>query len=71
MANEANVGDSVRVVSGPHEGRSGVITKLAPQAIGTYGTPEWFALMKIKDTDFEGTVREDEIAVPIRRLKPL
>jgi len=70
MGNDANVGDRVRVVSGPHEGRSGTIVKLAPQSVGQYGDPEWFALVTIRDTDFEGGAHDDEIAVPVRRLKP-
>ena len=67
---EANAGDYVDVVSGPHEGRHGTIVRLHPQSVGMYGEAEWFALIKIQAPDFEGTVHEDEIAVPVRRLKP-
>lgn len=67
---EATVGDYVDVVSGPHEGRHGTISKLAQQGIGPWGDPEWYALLDIKTTDYEGGSRNDQIAVPLRRVRP-
>jgi hypothetical protein len=62
------LGMPVRVVSGDHEGRGGVITYLKPQSVG-YGEPELFAIVRYSEKDEEGAVRTDEIAVPVRRLE--
>lgn len=60
-----NVGDRVRVVSGPHEGRGGEVTYIKAAPVGT-GEPEDFAIVRYEDARVEGGV--DEIAVPVRRL---
>lgn len=60
-----NVGDQVRVVSGPHEGRGGTVTYIKPINIGT-SDPEEFAIVRYPDDRVEGGV--DEISVPVRRL---
>ena len=66
----AKVGDYVDVVSGAHEGRHGTINRLAQQSVGFYGEPEWFALVDIKTTGTEGQPVDDQIAVPLRRVRP-
>lgn len=63
----ASVGDRVAVISGPHEGRSGVITELRPFALG-YGEPEAYAVVKYDDPAI--AKGWDEVAVPVRRLTP-
>lgn len=66
---EARVGDSVAVVSGPHEGRAGTISTLREVA-GEWGNSEWYALIDFQYTDCFGEVNKDQIAVPVRRLRP-
>lgn len=67
---EARVGDHVRVVSGPHEGRSGILTQLR-EVQPEWKDPEWYAVVAFEDEDFEKRKYTDHIAVPVRRLKPL
>lgn len=66
---EARVGDNVAVVSGPHEGRSGTIAALR-EVQREWGEAEWYALLDFEYTDCFGEVNKDQIAVPVRRLKP-
>jgi hypothetical protein len=66
---EPRVGDSVNVISGPHEGRSGTISTLR-QVQKEWGDPEWYALLDYQETDCYGDVHKDQIAVPTRRLRP-
>jgi len=66
---EARVGDTVNVVSGPHEGRSGTIAELR-QVQREWSDPDWYALLNIEYTDCFGDNHKDQIAVPTRRLKP-
>jgi len=70
MAREAQIGDIVRVISGPHEGRGGRIVKLADQAVGM-GNPEAFAVIEYQETNAMNERYTDQIAVPVRRLKPV
>lgn len=71
MANEreARVGDTVNVVSGPHEGRSGTIS-LLQQVQLEWKDPEWYALVDFEYTDCFGEQHQDQVSVPVRRLKP-
>lgn len=66
---EARVGDNVAVVSGPHEGRSGTIAALR-EVQREWSDPEWYALIDFQYTDCFSEVHNDQIAVPVRRLKP-
>jgi KOW motif len=65
----ANIGDSVRVVSGPHEGRSGILTQLR-EVQGAYSDPEWYAVVAFEQADADGATFTDHIACPVRRLRP-
>ena len=69
MAREIQIGDPVEVVSGPHEGRSGKISYLKQQSTSPMSDPEWYALVDIKQKHFDNTSSDDQIAVPVRRLK--
>jgi KOW motif len=60
------LGDSVRVASGPHEGRSGQVVYMKDQAVGN-GDAEPFAIIRYPDAAIEKGY--DEVAVPVRRLK--
>lgn len=66
---EPQVGDHVRCVSGPHEGRSGVLTQLRQVQVG-YGEPDWYAVVAYEETNSEDVKYTDHFAVPVRRLKP-
>jgi hypothetical protein len=62
------LGMPVRVVSGDHEGRAGVIAHLDyPRA--SYTDPELYAVVKYSERDEDGKERYDEIALPVRRLE--
>lgn len=68
QADKAMLGMPVRVISGDHEGRAGVIVHLDfPRA--SYTDPELYAIIRYKEKDEDGQVREDEIALPVRRLE--
>jgi len=69
-AREPQIGDEVRVVSGPHEGRGGVITQLRPVQVNT-SDQEWYAVIAYEETNSENKKYTDHISVPTRRLKPI
>lgn len=66
---DAQIGDNVDVVSGPHEGRSGKVA-LLQQVQMPWKDPEWYALVDFSYTDCFGEGHQDQISVPVRRLKP-
>lgn len=59
---EVGIGDDVKVVSGPHEGRSGRVVYMRQVAIDGRGE-EPYAIVEFMDTN--GGV--DHISVPARR----
>ena len=82
MSKNCEVGDKVRIVSGPYEGRFGVVTHVrtpedilfeqAPKSISGSLIQEPYALVKTRLTnEIDGEQRDDEIGVPVRRLKPI
>jgi ribosomal protein L24 len=66
---EARLGDRVKVISGPHEGRSGVVTYLR-EAQREWSDPEWYAIVRYQTTNSEDKPIEEEVAVPLKRLRP-
>lgn len=80
MSREVRIGDRVTVASGPHEGKTGTISGLKgptdtlfdgmPRPLSGSLLEEYYALVDWRKTDFEGTVYNEQFAVPVRRLKP-
>lgn len=81
MQRNCTVGDRVSVVSGPYEGRSGIVTHVrTPEEVLFEGMAnplsgslleEPYAVLKTRlVAEVDGSVRDDEIAVPVRRLRP-
>jgi len=79
---ECKVGDRVRIASGPYEGRSGVVTHVrcpedflfeeATKSLSGNLLAEPYALVKTTlRNEIDGETREDEIGVPVRRLRPI
>lgn len=69
MAQEAKIGDKVRVVSGPHEGRGGILTQMREIQAG-YTDPEWYGVIAFEQEDHEGKKFTDHVSVPLRRVAP-
>lgn len=67
---EARIGDHVKVVSGPHEGRSGILTQLR-EVQPEWKDPEWYAVVAFEQENADGKLYTDHIATPVRRLKPI
>lgn len=67
---EARLGDHVRVVSGPHEGRSGILTQLR-EIQAPWKDPEWYAVVAYEQENADGDRYTDHISLPVRRLKPI
>lgn len=74
-------GDRVSVISGPYEGRSGTVTHVrTPEDVlfGDMKQPlsasiiaEPYAVVATRlVAEVDGSIRDDEIAVPVRRLRP-
>lgn len=80
---DCSVGDRVRIVSGPYEGRSGTVTHVRGHGDVLFSNAdrsltvdsllqEPYALVKTRLTaEVDGEQRDDEIGVPVRRLRPL
>jgi hypothetical protein len=66
---EPRIGDRVKVVSGPHEGRSGVLTQLR-EVQQEWKDPEWYGVVAYEQENADNVVYTDHVAVPTRRLKP-
>lgn len=71
---EAREGDHVDVISGDHEGRSGILTQLR-QISMPWKDPEWYGVIAYEETAHddsnpEGRKYTDHIVVPVRRLRP-
>ncbi len=71
MPKEAQLGDRVQVVSGPHEGRGGVIIQIRDISVGDFNVPEAYAVIDFQETDVFNETHRDQIVVPVRRLKPV
>lgn len=67
---EARIGDHVKVVSGPHEGRSGILTQLR-EIQAPWKDAEWYAVIAFEQERADETKYTDHIATPLRRVKPI
>lgn len=67
---EARIGDHVKVVSGPHEGRSGILTQLR-EVQPEWKEAEWYAVIAYEETNSDNVKYTDHIACPLRRVKPV
>lgn len=74
-------GDKVRIFSGPYEGRVGTVTHVrSPEDILFEGAQKSISASIIEEpyavvntrlvAEVDGSMRDEEIAVPVRRLKP-
>lgn len=62
------LGARVRVVSGPHEGRSGTVTLVRDVQTG-YSDPEPYAIVEYQyKNEDDGRIVTDSVSVPVRRL---
>lgn len=66
----AEVGDTVRVISGDHEGRQGKIIYLRDVALDMR-EPERYALVEYAEQNCFKETHVDHISVPVRRLAPV
>ena len=66
----AQVGDTVRVISGDHEGRQGKIVYLREVGIDNRD-PERYAIVEYAEQNCFKEVQVDQISVPVRRLAPV
>lgn len=66
----AQVGDTVRVISGDHEGRQGKIVYLRDVSLDNRD-PERYALVEYAEQNCFKEVHVDQISVPVRRLAPV
>lgn len=60
------LGDNVKVASGPHEGRGGRVERIQSIIIG-YADPEPYAIVQYPDESGPGGY--DSVSVPVRRLQ--
>jgi hypothetical protein len=66
---DPRIGDSVTCVSGPHEGRSGILTQLR-EIQAPWKDPEWYGVVAYEQEDSDGKKFTDHFALPVKRLKP-
>lgn len=68
MSNVA-VGSDVKVVSGPHEGRSGRVVYTRDFSLDGR-EPEPYAVVEFQAVNAADQLYTDQISVPVRRLAP-
>jgi hypothetical protein len=66
----AEIGDTVRVISGDHEGRQGKIVYLRDVSLDAR-EPERYALVEYAEQNCFKETHVDHISVPVRRLAPV
>jgi len=67
--NNLRIGDTVDVVSGPHEGRSGKVVQTRDLSLDGHD-PETYAIVEYVQRNCFNEVDVDQISVPVRRLAP-
>lgn len=65
--NDVRIGESVDVISGPHEGRMGRVLQTTALALNG-GEPETYAIVEFAQRNVFNETNVDQISVPVRRL---
>lgn len=68
MSKEAVIGQRAKVVSGPHEGRAGIVTQVRDIAIDGR-EPETYVILEYTEENCYKELQTDHISVPARRCQ--